>query len=54
MYLLDAHGGVDLVSSFVKLGHDLLGQQLERTHHLVMGKVAELHVAEQLVDPDCS
>src|SRR5437764_7294886 len=47
-----AHGRVDAVTAGLELGHDLLGQQLERAHHLVVGQVAELHVAEELIDPD--
>ena len=32
--------------------HDLGAEQLEAAHHLVVRQVAELHVAEQLVDAD--
>jgi hypothetical protein len=34
----------------LELGHDVLGQDLEVAHHLVVRQVAELHVAQQLID----
>src|SRR4051794_18646956 len=45
-------GRVDAVAALLELGDDVLGEDLEVAHDLLVGEVAELHVAEQLVDAD--
>src|SRR5690554_1715103 len=47
----DRRAGVDAVATLLELGDDLRAQQLEAAHDLLVGDRAELHVAEQLVDP---
>src|SRR5262245_17877743 len=46
----DLDGAVDAVAALLQRGHDVLGQQLEVAHHLLVRQITELHVAEQLVD----
>src|SRR4051794_13077510 len=48
----DLDGGVRAVPARLELRHHLTREQLQVAHHLVVREVAELHVAEELVDPD--
>src|SRR5262245_25693604 len=45
-------GRLDLDAHFLDLGQDVRAEELDRLHDRVVREVAELHVADQLVDAE--